>query len=138
MKLAIAAATILGIFGTALLVAPTQATPSLPSQCPGVIGDYNVLEAAMVLDLDGVDVGIWSGTEDADLIVVNTSGGGVVSGEGGNDCIVWVNGSTFFVVDGGEGNDVIIGNGNPTYEVADGAGGTDRCIGFAFDTCELH
>lgn len=140
MKLIITAIVALGL---ALAAIPVSAAPVLPSQCPGTIADYNVITTAeMTIDLDygsGLKaVGIYSGTDDADFIVVSDAGGGVVAGEGGNDCIVFATGAYFAVVDGGDGNDVIISNVNPLYEIADGAAGTDRCKGFPFDTCELH
>ena len=78
------------------------ATPALPSQCPGVISDYNVIYQPNI-------VGNFTGTAGKDLIIVK---GGQIWGEGGNDCIKV---SKTSVVFGGAGDDVIIGVGGQAY-----------------------
>lgn len=103
MKLIYTAAALLGIFGVALLAAPAQALPALPSQCPGVIGDYNVI------DRSNVASAIVTGTSGADFIKLRN---GIVYAGDGNDCILFAGGPTVNATTGiafGEaGNDVII------------------------------
>lgn len=94
MKLGLALATIIGIFGVALLTATAQAT-SVPSQCTGMTFD-NVIDQPNT-------IGVFTGTAGRDLIIVK---GGIIDGLDGDDCIkVSANNSIVF---GSGGNDVII------------------------------
>lgn len=70
--------------------------PALPSQCPGTIGDYNVI------DKSGKNASV-TGTDGADFIIIKS---GTIRGEGGNDCLVVTSKSA--IVYGGVGDDVIL------------------------------
>lgn len=71
--------------------------PALPSQCPGTIADYNVI------DKSGKNA-IVHGTAGNDFIIAKT---GILYGEGGNDCLV-ITGSGG-QIQGGGGDDVLKG-----------------------------
>lgn len=98
MKFIIAAAAILSIFGLATITAPAQALPALPSQCPGVISDYNVIDK-------GTLNAVVNGTDGKDFIRVRW---GLVDGKGGDDCIVFTDTVSNGIAFGGPGDDVII------------------------------
>lgn len=98
MRLILAAAIIIGIFGVALATVPAQALPVLPSQCPGVIGDYNVI------DKTGQATFV-QGTSAKDFILV---GNGIVNAGEGDDCVVVTTSQGNAIVFGEAGNDVLI------------------------------
>ncbi len=108
---------VLGLFGsqTALAVAP------LPAQCPGSLGDYNIIEGTSASQT-------LNGTAGNDYIVGN-GGADTVKGNGGNDCVVTLGGADKITT--GSGDDVILagggtntinaGNGNNKVYTGDGA-----------------
>lgn len=131
MKLGLALATIIGIFGVALLTATAQAT-TVPSECSGM-GTLNT-SGFMVLPETPDSAYVVMGTAGNDLIVVPaTVTDAMVLGMDGNDCIVFLN-SRGMVGIGMNGDDVII--------VPDTPGDTDTRVGYGdggddegFDQC---
>lgn len=96
---------LIAALGIGVVSAPAApATPALPSQCPGTIASYNVI------DRSGQNA-VVQGTAGADFIIVKT---GVVNGGEGNDCILFTDTQFNGLAYGDGGNDVIIGKGSFT------------------------
>lgn len=94
-----------------------EVEPTLPSECPGVIGNYNLIQGT-----NGPDN--LNGTASMDLIF-GYGGNDKINGKADDDCLV--GGLGVDTINGGSGNDVIFGeNGN---DKLNGDSGNDTIFG---------
>lgn len=108
---------ILLILGAAFLVPDfVYAAPDLPSECPGTVADYIIVDISLAQTASGSD----------DFIFAGDGNAVVISGGGGSDCILVGNENTANI--SGAGNDDIIITGNNNSGEIKGKGGNDTII----------
>ncbi|MBI2068539.1 MAG: chitobiase/beta-hexosaminidase C-terminal domain-containing protein [Candidatus Yanofskybacteria bacterium] len=99
----------------AIPLAPNLAFADMPSECPGVIEDYNVI-------VDG------DGTSEDDFITISDDNSTNIDGKGGNDCIV-VGADNSGKIEGSGGDDVIIISNNNSGNILSGTGADKITVG---------
>jgi len=104
--------------------------PPLPTECPGVIGDYTVIpggtagnntlngtsENDLIFGYGGADTIFGNGGDDC---IVSGDGNDTITTQGGNDVILAGGGANHINAGAGD-NHIITGNGNDTVTVGDG------------------
>jgi len=106
------------LFGTLLTPNYAFASPALPLVCPGVIGDYNLV------DIAGGD----STTDGKDFIFAGDSNTVGINAKKGDDCIL-IGDNNSGKIDGGNGNDVIVVGNNNGGEILGGENNDKIVVG---------
>lgn len=107
--------------------------PTLPSECDGVIGDYNLIQGT-----NGDDTLVGTSAKD---FIFGYGGNDKIKGKSAGDCLIGGTGND--TIDGGSGNDVLYGGagnddmkGGSGADSMDGQAGTDKANGQSgLDTC---
>lgn len=89
------------------------AAPNLPTECPGVISDYTLVNVSIGEEPQGGSVNEFIFDSDNNTVEIN--------GRGGDDCILVGNNNSAKVEGGSDNNIIIIGNNN-SGEVSEGGG----------------